>query len=157
MKVIFLDHDGVICLPPQWGGRYKHRHDQPNIDSIFDKFDTKSIKVLNSIISETDCEIVVSSDWRLHCSLDQMKELYKMRGIIKSPIDYTPITPFDMELENMRCNEIMSWLKSNPGVTNWVAVDDMNLSELSNFVRINNVYEGIKKLDIKPKIIKFLK
>ena len=23
MKVIFLDHDGVICLPDQWGSRYK--------------------------------------------------------------------------------------------------------------------------------------
>ena len=25
MKVIFLDHDGVICLPQQWGGRHKKR------------------------------------------------------------------------------------------------------------------------------------
>jgi len=23
MKVIFLDHDGVICLSSEWGGRYK--------------------------------------------------------------------------------------------------------------------------------------
>ena len=23
MKVIFLDHDGVICLSTEWGGRYK--------------------------------------------------------------------------------------------------------------------------------------
>ena len=25
MKVIFLDHDGVICLPQQWGGRHKKK------------------------------------------------------------------------------------------------------------------------------------
>ena len=25
MKVIFLDHDGVICLPKQWGSREKKR------------------------------------------------------------------------------------------------------------------------------------
>ena len=23
MKVIFLDHDGVICLSSEWGGRFK--------------------------------------------------------------------------------------------------------------------------------------
>lgn len=25
MKIIFLDHDGVICLSQQWGGRFKKK------------------------------------------------------------------------------------------------------------------------------------
>ena len=27
MKVIFLDHDGVICLPSEHGGRYKKQRE----------------------------------------------------------------------------------------------------------------------------------
>lgn len=34
MKVIFLDHDGVICLASEHGGRYKK---QPLGESLFNK------------------------------------------------------------------------------------------------------------------------
>ena len=27
MKVIFLDHDGVICLATEWGGRFKKQRE----------------------------------------------------------------------------------------------------------------------------------
>ena len=30
MKVIFLDHDGVICLSTEWGGRYKKQKNGEN-------------------------------------------------------------------------------------------------------------------------------
>jgi len=63
MKVIFLDHDGVICLSTEWGGRYKKRekanisHKQPNLEMPleyrFDNFNQKAVKVLNEILEET--------------------------------------------------------------------------------------------------------
>ena len=34
MKVIFLDHDGVICLPKQWGSREKKRLELINKENI---------------------------------------------------------------------------------------------------------------------------
>ena len=74
MKVIFLDHDGVTCLSTEWGSRFKNKE---GLDSTFDRFNDKAIKVLNKIIEETDCEIVISSDWRFHATLEQMQELYK--------------------------------------------------------------------------------
>ena len=53
MKVIFLDHDGVICLSDQWGGRYKKKGFDSNpetpLDIRMDNFDTKSVKILNKI------------------------------------------------------------------------------------------------------------
>jgi len=38
MKVIFLDHDGVICLSNCWGSRFKNKD---GLDSIFDVFDNE--------------------------------------------------------------------------------------------------------------------
>jgi len=72
-----------------------------------------------------------------------MQELYKNRGVIKSPIDYTPIQLDDYsdnfpwlrncESEQTRALEISQWLRKHPEVTNWVAVDDLNMSKNYNF------------------------
>ena len=103
MKVIFLDHDGVICLSNNWGGRTrkwvkyqsenldvsKEKKDAP-VEYRFDDFDTKAVKVLNSILEETGCEIVVSSDWKLQATLEELGAYYESQGIIKRPIALTP-------------------------------------------------------------------
>lgn len=168
MKVIFLDHDGVICLSTEWGSRFKNGD---GLDSEFDRFNDKAIKVLNQILEETGAEIVVSSDWRHHTSLEQMQELYKIRGVKKLPIGYTDsvvdIKGLDY-LEHNRQVEIRHWLSQHPEVTHWVAVDDLNMSPdfckkygdsegLTNFVLTPRSKEGIKQSGIKEKIIKFLK
>ena len=41
MRILFLDHDGVICFGKD--------------------FDKKAVKVLNQIIEKSDCEIIVNS------------------------------------------------------------------------------------------------
>ena len=198
MKVIFLDHDGVICLSNNWGGRSKkwskYRSANPDsslefkdkpVNCRFDDFDTKAIKVLNEIIEQTGCEIVVSSDWRLHATLEELGDYYISQGIIKRPIAVTDIFKdlfpkewnafrFRADLEIERSMEIGHWLKNHPEVTHWVAVDDLNMSSeflskyfsdgesdknpgLSNFVLTPKSSEGIKQCGIKEKIIKYLK
>jgi hypothetical protein len=172
MKVLFLDHDGVICLSNNWGGRFKKKGFDSNpetpLDIRMDNFDDKAVKVLNSIIEETGCEIVVSSDWKKWGNLEQMKEMYITRGI-KPPIDLTPNMKdfdeggFDMFkwknlYEAIRVIEIKKWLEDHPEVTHWVAVDDLDLSKLDNFVMTTKPYnEGIKQSGVKEKILKFLK
>jgi hypothetical protein len=173
MKVIFLDHDGVTCLSTEWGSRFKNKE---GLDSTVDRFNDKAIKVLNKIIEETDCEIVISSDWRFHATLEQMQELYKIRGIKKLPIDYTPSLTFTTssfsnsypEPNETRSYEIKDWLKQHPEVTHWVAVDDLDMSNrfgpisgnhiwgLDNFVHTPRSSEGIKQSGIKEQILKFL-
>ncbi len=171
MKVLFLDHDGVICLAAQWGSRFKNKE---GLDSVFDRFDPKAIRILNEIIEKTDCEIVISSDWRFHATLAQMQELYRIRGIKKVPFDYTRDSTFSPgfgkyeEPNETRSWEILDWVKAHPEITNWVAVDDLDMSEhfgsisgnytfgLKNFVHTPRSYEGIKQSGIKEKIMKFL-
>jgi hypothetical protein len=180
MKVIFLDHDGVICLSNNWGGRFKKKGYDSNpetpMDIRMDSFDSKAVKVLNSIVEQTGCEIVVSSDWKRWGTLEQMQEMYVTRGI-KPPIGLTPllknctihgnnfIWSKEWDLEQERSIEIKQYLHDHPEITHWVAVDDLNMSNdeefkpwgLENFVLTPKSSEGIKQSGVKDKILKFLK
>jgi len=181
MKVLFLDHDGVICLLNNFGTRFKKGKGSMTDKSIldrFDDFDKKAINTLNKIIEETDCEIVVSSDWKQWATVEELGEYYEHQGIIKKPLDFTTSindieVPKDFKWnrnyghEQTRCFEIHAWLEKHPEVTHWVAVDDMYLGitktdinedstwGLKNFVWCPNVYEGIKQTGIKDKIMSF--
>lgn len=167
MKVLFLDHDGVICLATEWGGRVKVNE---GLDSVFDQFNAGAIKVLNEIISATDCEIVVSSDWKFNATLEEMQQLYTNRGIIKEPIDFTGTLCVGLRMSDLELNrqaEIKKWLSEHPEVKKWVAVDDLDMSNeyisknhgtdgLTNFVHTPRQREGIKQTGKKKKIIGFL-
>lgn len=180
MKILFLDHDGVICLSSQWGGRYKKKGYDSNpetpMDIRMDSFDSKAVKILNEIIEKTGCEIVISSDWKRWGTLKQIQEMYITRGI-KPPIGITPfikdctvhgnnyIWSDKWELEQERSIEIKQWLHDHPEVIDWVAVDDLDMSNgeswknwgLTNFVHCKRPSnEGIKQSGIKEKILKYL-
>ena len=177
MKVIFLDNDGVVCLSTEWGRRYNRKFE--GLAQILDPLNKKAIEVLNEIIRETDAEIVVSSDWKYHASLEQLGEWYEKHGLIKRPIDTTSKenteAPEDfpwhrsVDLEQTRYLEITKWLREHPEVTHWVAIDDMDLGErfgeisgnfiwgLKNFVQTPRSNEGNKQSGVKQKVLKFLK
>lgn len=142
-KALFLDFDGVIVLGTE--------------DSDYEYFSPSCVEILNEIIIETDCEIIVSSDWRLHYDLQTLKQMFRDEGIIKTPIAVTPDL-YDRkmnmsELEALRAKEILTWLKDHP-VDLWVAVDDMDLP-LKNFVQTDDK-KGLITRGIKRKIIEFL-
>lgn len=165
-----MDHDGVICLPEQFGRRRKFTPSD-GWKSVFDGFDPKAVKVLNKILEATDAEIVISSDWRFDGDLELLQQVYRDCGVIKVPIGMTtkgPVrSPDDFpwfivtELEQTRSLEILRYLRDHPEITKWVAVDDLDMSVrngwgLTNFVLTPRSYEGIKQVGIKDKIIKFL-
>ena len=152
MKVIFLDHDGVICLSSEWGGRYKKRQKWEGnkltmdvkgmpIEYRFDNFNEKAVKVLNQILEETGAEIVVSSDWKRWATVEEMGEYYESKGISKKPIAFTPnlgectvhgnnfIWSRDWDLEQTRTIEIKQYLHDHPEVTHWVSIDDLNMGK----------------------------
>jgi len=194
MKVIFLDHDGVICLSTEWGSRRNKQKkwdgkklsmtmDEFPLEYRFDNFNKKAVKILNEIIEETNCEIVVSSDWKNWCTVEEMGIYYESQGIIKKPIDFTPsenvctiqgdnfMWSKEWGLEQTRSIEIKQYLNDHPEITHWVSVDDLNMGKniqhysmnyerdwgLDNFVLTSKPNEGIKQSGIKEKILKFLK
>jgi hypothetical protein len=100
-SILFLDLDGTICLSNNWGGRAKKwkKYKKLNPDAVsdttapvdvrFDDFDKKSVKVLNEVLEQTGAEIVVSSDWRLFATLEELGEYFLSKGILKAPIAFT--------------------------------------------------------------------
>ncbi len=98
-RVIFLDHDGVICLSNNWGTRWKKQRNERKkmsedemslpVFARFDNFDIKSIRLLNEILEETDAEIVVTSDWRNWATVEEMGDYYESQKVVKKPIGFT--------------------------------------------------------------------
>ena len=187
-SILFLDLDGVICLSNNWGSRIKKRKkdkislvmNDPDVEVKyrFDYFDKKAVKVLNQVLEETGVEIVVSSDWRLFATLEELGEYFLSEGIIKKPIAFTKRyigcdKPDEFEwvrrtmYEQQRCIEVRQYLIDHPEVTHWVCIDDLELGErdthdreqkwgLSNFVHTPRENEGIKQSGVKEKILSFL-
>ena len=188
-KVLFLDNDGVICLANNWGSRVKKRKkdkvslvlNDPDVEAKyrFDYFDKKAVKVLNQVLEETGAEIVVSSDWRLYGTLEELGDYYLSEGIIKKPIAFTKRyigcdKPDEFEwvrrtmYEQQRCIEVHQYLTDHPEVTHWACIDDLELGKndtqgreqkwgLSNFVHTPRENEGIKQSGVKEKLLEYLK
>ena len=156
MKIIFIDIDGVLATAPCWN------MSQDNKWNAY-PFDKKAVKVLNEILKETGAEMVLSSDWKYHYTMKQITEIFtELNGVIKAPFDRTPFSKeyTAMNLEGGRMGEINMWLKENKEklvITHWVAVDDLKMFDLENFVHCPRVMEGIKQTGVKQKIINFLK
>ena len=188
-KILFLDNDGVICLANNWGSRVKKRKkdkislvmNDPDVDPKyrFDYFDKKAVKVLNQVLEETGAEIVVSSDWRLYATLEELGDYYLSEGIIKKPIAFTKRyigcdKPDEFEWfrqtmhQQQRCIEVRQYLTDHPEITHWACIDDLELGEvdsygkeqkwgLSNFVHTPRENEGIKQSGVKEKLLGYLK
>jgi hypothetical protein len=168
MKIIFLDHDGVVCLSTEFGGRFKKQkrwgkrkmsmtNSEVPIEYRFDNFNKKAVKVLNEIIEKTDTEIVVSSDWKRWADVEEMGEYYESQGIIKRPIAFTPnlgectwyINEYkegfpwskSWDLEMTRVIEIKQYLHDHPEVTHWVSVDDLKMGKTATSYSITYEHE----------------
>jgi len=150
MKILFLDHQGVIYLEKAiW----------PVGKPILLNFDQGAVSILNEIIREVDCEIVVSSDWKTWADLPTMKSFYIKQGIIKPPIGYTTTTNIkDLDdIAYLRAKEISEWLDSADNITSWVAIDDLDMRKhLSNFVWIEDAEKGILAEGIKKSVVDHL-
>ena len=161
---LFLDYDGVLAtvnqfnLTPQskswlfgtyFGG-----------DGIY-PFDKKCVKVLNEILSQFDCDIVVSSDWRLYNTIEQLQKIFEDNGVKGKIVGVTPNYPTSMSwLEKNRAGEIMKYAKDND-IDKWLAIDDLCLfnhfgtQEFAedHFSMCNSEFEGIKQSGLIDKII----
>lgn len=162
MKVLFLDHDGVMCTTKQFGSRFnkmkkwKRKEGNENYPPYIkmDNFDKKAVKVLNEIIEATDCEIVVTSDWRIRLSLQELEILYHKYGVKKVPYDVIGHFKTGSKLELNRFMEIKEWLGNNFPIS-YAIVDDLKIPS-PRFIHCPSEYEGIKKTGLKEKIIQIL-
>ena len=153
--IIFLDIDGVLATVKQFNLTNQAKSWLQDYDVY--PFDKKCVKVFNSILRKTDVDIILSSDWRLYFSLDQLDDIFKINGVIKSPVGITPVYPTSMsQYEKNRAGEILKYAEEND-LHNWIAIDDLPLSHWleDHFFMCKSEWEGIKQSGLKEKILNY--
>lgn len=158
---LFLDIDGVIALQEQ--------HFSNKIHPVYNccYYDRKAVKVLNSIIDNVSgLKLILSSDWKLSYNITKMNIMFKENKINLPLEDFTTSLwgakndEFNslQQLEECRAAEILKYV-SDHGITNWVAVDDLDLRKWignDHFVHTPRPKEGIKQSGVSEKIINIL-
>ena len=139
--ILFLDFDGVMRPFKETKGH----------------FNRECVKVLNEIIAETSCDLVITSDWRLFYTFNEIKSICEDYGISKAPIDITLEVPFkpDSTVEENRAREIQMYIDSHE-VDFWCAIDDLHLKMKNSILITASVMKGITQTGVKPRAIKLL-
>ncbi len=133
MKILFLDIDGVLALPKNYSTQRNKLHAKDRHAKglgVPYMWDEKCVVALNRFIRMNDLEIVLSSDWRIHFTMDEIDMIFRINGVAKSPIGFTVRGgKMSASLEYNRVAEIQDWVETNR-IAMWCAVDDMDLSKL---------------------------
>ena len=131
MKVIFLDFDGVITIPPKWN------------------LNADKIKLIKKLVEETNAKIVISSSWR-HSNLeDTIKSIIgytkkcpktkMLYWLVDNLYDVTPWISAKKFKDSSRGGQIQTWLDNHSKeVENYVIIDDdgdMLDSQLFHFIQ----------------------
>ncbi len=156
MKVIFVDIDGPLATDESSKMREKTKW-HPNLY----KMDVKCVSILNEIIEDTGCELVVSSDWRIHFSLEELGEIFEWNNVIKKPIGVTSQECISMsDSAKNRIYQIKLFLDEiKPEM--WAVIDDLPLGinnykfGLTNYVYCDEI-EGLAEKNKKQEVIDFL-
>lgn len=131
MKVLFLDIDGVVNCK---NTMQRHRG--------FIGIDPYMAFLVGKIQLDTDCQIVLSSTWRLN-----EENRGEVRRQVVDFIDCTPSLHGDNRYNGLRGEEIKNWLDRNPQVTRYAILDDdsdMLAEQIPNFFK-TTWDEGISK------------
>lgn len=121
-RLLFLDVDGVLNNIPS------------NLELSPD-----SLNLLSNVIAKTNCNIVLSSTWRLYSETrSELESAFLDHKIPK----WTSVTPYINS--QPRSEEIISWLLENSNEpTNVVILDDDKDAEIKNdldFIKCNFIY-----------------
>lgn len=135
-KVLFLDIDGVL-------------NSNKSIDlAIY--LEPGRIKLLNNIIEQTKCEVVISSTWRLENGPLQLEKLLTQAGYKWYILGYTPTIP-----DRERGTEIKVWLARHPTQKFVILDDNDDMGNLFPYLVKTTSDEGLTEAKAQEVIKKF--
>ncbi len=159
--VMFLDIDGVLATNKEYSmstQKFWAKNEEAKELRIPYPFNQKCVKILNDITTKTDAQIVITSIWKNHWTINEMAVIFKFNKIISSPVEFTPSFNICHNcLEKNRGYEIDQFIKKNR-IASFVVVDDINLEPYvleGHFVKTRDV-DGLKQCNVKQKILKIL-
>jgi len=117
-RVVMLDFDGVINRVDDIG-YYLGSFGEPPIDRVL-------ARRVGNLVNELDASVVVSSDWRRHYTLDELRQFLGDYGSIPSKrvIDTT-------EIGRIRGEEIANWLNDRDKPVRLAILDDNHLGRFN--------------------------
>lgn len=127
MKVVFLDFDGVLntfALIRAEGAR-------------LDRLDPAAVARLNTIVARSGAKVVISSSWRVHRTLDELRAMLLELGFSGEVIDRTPELPSSLYGDPFiaRGREIQAWIEARgEPLESYVIIDDAYLEEAAQFL-----------------------
>jgi hypothetical protein len=128
MKIVFLDFDGVL-----------NSLSDVAFSGASNCFQAAFIGRLNAIVQASGAKVVVSSTWRVHHSIDELRGLLRVSGFEGEIIGCTPVFSYEhaqglSDIGVIRCNEIQAWIDAHPvPLTSFVILDDLDLAPLSAY------------------------
>jgi hypothetical protein len=151
MKLIFVDIDGPLATDGCSDVKIKTKW-----HNYLYKMNPVCVRILNEILEETGANMILSSDWKNHFTLEEIGEIFEWNEIIKKPIAFTVTESVSMsDLEKNRIHQITKTLKEYEP-EKWVAFDDLFMQKgLTNFVLVDPL-EGLAGDGVKNKILSFL-
>ena len=151
---IFLDFDGVLN-GDVWLDRFAYHEQSEHIDpacvarinriieatGASEHIDPTCVARINRIIEATGAKVIVSSAWRIVYKPDELQAMLEKRGFVGQVIAVTGRAA-------TREMEIMVAASAFNEDTRWIAIDDLDLSDLGdNFLRTNGSV-GITDADV---------
>lgn len=138
MKIIFLDVDGVLCIPIK-GGADLH---SGNSNYTFEEFDKRCVENLNTILEDEEVRLVISSIWRYN--MKKLVDRFESYGIGVGRI----VGSTEKNHTISRGHKILDWMdKYGMEEDTWCVVDDNDIPEIGDkLVQTKFDYdEGLKK------------
>ena len=128
--LILLDIDGVMLPADSWK--------KPEfLGDGFPVFNSRSVKALQKIISETDASLMLTSSHKSKYNISQWRDIFKSRGIQAKNINRLP----GDNLHSNRKDEILNWYDVDhiPGEQFVIIDDDKSLNDLPDSIKNNLV------------------
>jgi len=153
VKYLFLDIDGVLNSDDWYSSEEYNdlvKRDLHKKGHIPDHhIDSKAVRLLSDFLREYPLDVIISSSWRLHYSLDEIKEILKLKGFRGKIVDRTEM--------NIQKDKTLprGWLIANyiqgkkikPGEI--IIFDDKNnMNDLNHRFILTNGKHGLTEEDI---------
>jgi len=131
-KIIFIDVDGPLAWATWGDGKVTISAGSGDFQIPY-PWVKEDCEALQKICNETNAELVVSSDWKMHFSFLQLKQIFLHYGITARVLDITTHQNLwnkmsRTSLEHERALQIAKWAKDNK-ISNWISIDDMRLDQ----------------------------
>jgi hypothetical protein len=131
-KIIFIDVDGPLAWATWNDGKVTISAGSGDFQIPY-PWVKEDCEALQKICDETNADLVVSSDWKMHFSFLQLKQIFFHYGITARVLDITTHQNLwnkmsRTSLEHERALQVAKWAKDNK-ISNWIAIDDLRLGE----------------------------